>query len=57
MKNYTAYCKDESGNIEEIDFKSENIVDARKKAKQIIKEEYCNSLKVFKIVHQHGTWV
>lgn len=57
MKNYTAYCKDESGNIEEIDLRSENIIDARKKVKQIIKEEYCDSLKVFKIVHQHGTWL
>ena len=57
MKNYTAYCKDESGNIEEIDLRSENIIDARKKAKQIIKEEYCNSLKIFKIVRQDGTWL
>ncbi len=57
MKNYTAHCKDRDGFIEEIDLKAESIKDARIKAKQAIKDEYCDSLKIVKIVKHEGCWL
>ena len=57
MENYTAYCVDESGFTEEIDFQAANIIEARQKIKEIIKDEYCNSLNLKKLVKQSGAWV
>jgi hypothetical protein len=56
MKNYTAHCKDVDGFIEEIDLKAESMKDARAKAKQLIEEDYCGSLKILKIVKHDGMW-
>ena len=57
MKNYTVHCEDKDGFIEEIDLKAVSIKEARSKAKQAIKDEYCNSLKIVKIVKHDGTWL
>ena len=56
MKNYTVHCEDKDGFIEEIDLKAGSIKEARTKAKQVIKDEYCGSLKVVKIVKHEGAW-
>ena len=57
MKNYTIHCKDEDGYIEEIDLKAVSFKDARVKAKKVIEEEYCNSLKIVEIVKHNGIWL
>lgn len=57
MKNYTVYCKDEDGYIEEIDLQAKDYYDAKNRAQQIIKDEYCNSLVVVEIVnHERNCW-
>ena len=57
MKNYTVYCKDEDGFIEEIDLKARDNHNAKIKAKQVIKDEYCDSLKIVKILKHEGAWL
>ena len=57
MKNYTVYCKDEDGYIEEIDLQAKDYYDAKNRARQVIKDEYCNSLVVVEIVNHEGCWL
>ena len=57
MKNYTVYCKDEDGYIEEIDLKAKDYYDAKNRARQVIKLEYCNSLVIVEVVNHEGCWL
>jgi len=57
MNNYTAYCIDQDGFTEEIDIQAANVKEARQKAKDVIKDEYCGALKVKRVVKQTGAWV
>ena len=54
MNTYTAYCKDQDGFIEEIDVEASNMREAKEKVLKEIEEDYCNSLKIVKIVEQIG---
>tara|TARA_R100000030_G_C3216130_1_gene114672 strand:+ start:381 stop:554 length:174 start_codon:yes stop_codon:yes gene_type:complete len=56
MNNYTAYCIDEDGFEEEIDFQAKSMTEAKEKIRQIINEDYCGSLNLKKIVEQIGCW-
>ena len=57
MKNYTVYCKDEDGYIEEINLKAKDYYDAKNKARQIIKDEHYNSLVVVEAVNHEHYWL